>query len=374
MAGRVKTWVWVVLGIVVIGVLGVVAMAGVGFYFFSQHIETTTRRRPAAGTRVRAGHGAVHRPEAAHRARRARPLPAVEPRPAGAAQRPRPSSSTSWPSIPTTGRIVKVKIPFWLLRLKMRGGNDRLQRQPHGPRGSQADRRGPRALRADTHRRPHDRRRRACPRLVAVAVPSTRISLRHTPRFPAIFCSSAPGLRILRFPPAMMPRRIHHETTSSCPCSASLRSRWRRRPTRSSRRPRPTSPASAYSEDGPAALLRVPPRRLRQRISRRHQAGRKGRAASRRVHTIRTSGPGSAPTRATTAASATSSATGSRSAPATPRAIRRVPALRAGRRIRRLRPRDSRDQDTVRLSRAATAIRAGRYRRPIRTAPSGPYG
>ena len=40
MAGKVKTWVWVVLAIVVIGVLGVIAMAGVGLYFFSQHIET----------------------------------------------------------------------------------------------------------------------------------------------------------------------------------------------------------------------------------------------------------------------------------------------------------------------------------------------
>ena len=42
MAGKVKTWVWVLLAIVVIGILGVIAMAGVGLYFFSQHIETKT--------------------------------------------------------------------------------------------------------------------------------------------------------------------------------------------------------------------------------------------------------------------------------------------------------------------------------------------
>ncbi len=40
MAGKVKTWVWVVLAIVVVGTLGVVAMAGVGLYYFSQHIDT----------------------------------------------------------------------------------------------------------------------------------------------------------------------------------------------------------------------------------------------------------------------------------------------------------------------------------------------
>src|SRR6478752_7712524 len=40
MSGRVKSWVWVVVAIVVIGVLCVVAMAGIGLYFFSQHVET----------------------------------------------------------------------------------------------------------------------------------------------------------------------------------------------------------------------------------------------------------------------------------------------------------------------------------------------
>ena len=40
MAGKVKTWVWVVLAIVVIGVLSLIAMAGIGLYLFSQHIDT----------------------------------------------------------------------------------------------------------------------------------------------------------------------------------------------------------------------------------------------------------------------------------------------------------------------------------------------
>jgi hypothetical protein len=41
MAGKVKTWVWVVLAVIVTGVLGIIAMAGIGLYFFSQHIDTT---------------------------------------------------------------------------------------------------------------------------------------------------------------------------------------------------------------------------------------------------------------------------------------------------------------------------------------------
>ena len=42
MAGRVKTWVWVVLAIIVVGILSIVAMAGIGVYYFSQHIDTET--------------------------------------------------------------------------------------------------------------------------------------------------------------------------------------------------------------------------------------------------------------------------------------------------------------------------------------------
>ena len=50
MAGKVKTWVWVVLGVLVVCVLGVVAMAGLGFYFFSQHIDTRAAS-PASAAR-----------------------------------------------------------------------------------------------------------------------------------------------------------------------------------------------------------------------------------------------------------------------------------------------------------------------------------
>ena len=51
MAGKVKTWVWVVLGIVVVGILCIIAAAGVGLYFFSQHIQTRAAS-PANGDSV----------------------------------------------------------------------------------------------------------------------------------------------------------------------------------------------------------------------------------------------------------------------------------------------------------------------------------
>jgi anionic cell wall polymer biosynthesis LytR-Cps2A-Psr (LCP) family protein len=121
MAGKVKTWVWVVLGIVVIGVLGVIAMAGVGLYFVSQHFDTKAAS-PANAARefeqVKAKftgqsplieldeHGRYLR---SHTDR----TPPVNVRP--------PDSINVLAFDPDDGRIVRVSIPFWVVRMKMRG-------------------------------------------------------------------------------------------------------------------------------------------------------------------------------------------------------------------------------------------------------------
>jgi hypothetical protein len=39
MAGKVKTWVWVVVGIAVFGILGVIAMAAAGLWFVKSHVN-----------------------------------------------------------------------------------------------------------------------------------------------------------------------------------------------------------------------------------------------------------------------------------------------------------------------------------------------
>jgi hypothetical protein len=121
MAGKVKTWVWVVLAIIVTCILGVVAMAGVGLYFFSQHIDTRTASPANAAhdfEQVKAQftgqkplieldqHGRYLR---SHTDRT--PPPNAKP----------PESINVLAFDPDDGRIVQVNIPFWLVRMKMRG-------------------------------------------------------------------------------------------------------------------------------------------------------------------------------------------------------------------------------------------------------------
>src|SRR5215212_8814507 len=121
MAGKVKAWVWVVLAILAIGVLGVVAMAGVGVYFFSQHIDTRTAS-PA---------NAAHDFEQA-KARFHGQKPLIELDEHGRylrsnTDRTPPPNVKSPESInvmafdPDDGRIVRLSIPFWLVRMKMHG-------------------------------------------------------------------------------------------------------------------------------------------------------------------------------------------------------------------------------------------------------------
>jgi hypothetical protein len=121
MPGKVKTWVWVVVAIVVVGILGIVAMAGVGFWFVSQHMET----REASP--VIASHDFD---QVKSRFTGQKPLVEIDQR--GNLLRSnleRPAQ----PGAPTPhdvhvmvfdadkGRVVRFSIPFWLLRLKTGG-------------------------------------------------------------------------------------------------------------------------------------------------------------------------------------------------------------------------------------------------------------
>ena len=121
MAGKVKAWVWVVLAVLAIGVLGVVAMAGVGVYFFSQHINTKAASPANAA-----------RDFEQVKAQFANEKPLIELDEHGRylrshTNRKPPAHATPPESInvlafdPDDGRIVRVNIPFWLVRMKMRG-------------------------------------------------------------------------------------------------------------------------------------------------------------------------------------------------------------------------------------------------------------
>jgi hypothetical protein len=120
-AGKVKTWVWVLVSLAVIGILGVIAIAGVGFYFFTKHIETREVTRPVAAKEFEAVKAAFpgqkplieldSRGEFL-RAHLDRPIPAN-------ARVPETLHLLAFD--PSDGRIVRFNLPFWLL--KMKAGN-----------------------------------------------------------------------------------------------------------------------------------------------------------------------------------------------------------------------------------------------------------
>lgn len=121
MAVRIKTWVWVVVGIVVAGILLVIAMAGAGLYFFSQNIKHRTVSTATAATEFDS-----------IRAQFTGQKPLIELDERGDflrsnTDRPAPQNPKSPETLyvlafdPDDGGLVRVAIPFWLLRMKMKG-------------------------------------------------------------------------------------------------------------------------------------------------------------------------------------------------------------------------------------------------------------
>ena len=121
MAGRIKTWIWVVAAIFVIGILCIVAVAGVGIYFFTQHIETKSASPAAAAREFEQVkdrfQGQKPLIELDRNGRYIRSNTEIKARPDAKT----PDSVHVIAFDANDGRVVKVTIPFWLLRLKMRG-------------------------------------------------------------------------------------------------------------------------------------------------------------------------------------------------------------------------------------------------------------
>lgn len=123
MARKVKAWVWVVLGLLVTCVLAIVAIAGAAYFFFSRHVDTR-RASPAAASRefdAVTGRFAGQKPLVeldVHgnfvRTRRGRPS-------SGAHVAPEHLFVLAFD--PDDGRVVRLKIPFWLLRFKPGSGS-----------------------------------------------------------------------------------------------------------------------------------------------------------------------------------------------------------------------------------------------------------
>jgi hypothetical protein len=119
MAVKLKTWIWVVVGIVAVGILCIVAMAGAGIYFVSQNFETRTATAASAASEfdaIRAkfaGQKALI--ELDEHGRFLKANTGREPRPGAG----RPETLYVMAFDPDDGGLVKVSIPFWLLRMKM---------------------------------------------------------------------------------------------------------------------------------------------------------------------------------------------------------------------------------------------------------------
>ena len=119
MAGKVKTWVWIVGGIVALGILCVIAMAAAGLWFVRSHVDI----RPASTASVTDEFQTI-------RARFADQKPLIELDERGNvfhANTDRPASTQHVQTLnimafdPDDEKVVKMDLPFWLLRLKMRG-------------------------------------------------------------------------------------------------------------------------------------------------------------------------------------------------------------------------------------------------------------
>ena len=124
MAAKLKTWIWIIVSFVVICILGLVAVAGMGYYFFSKHFDTKVTS-PASATvefeRVKtqfAGQKPLIELDERGHFLRANPD-----RPDHGNTR-RPDQLYVLAFDPDDERIVKVTVPFWLLRLKSRGTID----------------------------------------------------------------------------------------------------------------------------------------------------------------------------------------------------------------------------------------------------------
>lgn len=121
MAGKVRTWIWVVVGVVVLGILGIVAMAAVSFYYVSRHVHIQDASPTAAAREFEE-----------IRSRFAGQKPLIELNERGQLLRTNPDRPaqktpqsprelTVLAFDPDEGRLVRIPIPFWLLRLKMGG-------------------------------------------------------------------------------------------------------------------------------------------------------------------------------------------------------------------------------------------------------------
>jgi hypothetical protein len=119
MAGKVKTWVWVIVGIAVVGILGVIAMAAAGLYFVKSHVDIRSTTVAVATEDFQSV-----------RQRFAAQKPLIELDDQGSflranVDRPngtqRPQTLNIMAFDPHDEKVIRMELPFWMLRLKSGG-------------------------------------------------------------------------------------------------------------------------------------------------------------------------------------------------------------------------------------------------------------
>jgi type II secretory pathway pseudopilin PulG len=119
MAGKVRAWVWIVVAVVVLGILGVIAMAAAGLWFVKSHvnIQSATTAVASADFQTIRARFSEQKP-LIELDERGNFLHANTDRPAGT-QRPQTLTILAFDS--HDEKVVRLELPFWLLRLKMGG-------------------------------------------------------------------------------------------------------------------------------------------------------------------------------------------------------------------------------------------------------------
>jgi hypothetical protein len=116
---KVKTWIWIVVGIVALGILGIVAMAAAGLWFVRSHVnvQTTTVAAAASDFDTVLARFSGQKPliELDDRGDFVR---ANTDRAAGTV---RPQTLNMMAFDADDEKVVRMELPFWLLRLKSGG-------------------------------------------------------------------------------------------------------------------------------------------------------------------------------------------------------------------------------------------------------------
>ena len=118
MAVKLKTWVWVVIGIAVVCILLVIAMAGASFYYFSRHVVASrvtateaSREFETIRSRFEGQTALIQLDEAGNLVRST-----VDREPPAGARPPDTLHVMAYD--PDDGGLVKLTVPFWILRMK----------------------------------------------------------------------------------------------------------------------------------------------------------------------------------------------------------------------------------------------------------------